>query len=287
MIEVSDLSFAYPGAPEPALRSVSFTVAQGEVFGLLGPSGAGKSTTQRILMGLLAGFSGNVALFGQPVRSIGRQLYERMGVSFELPAAYLRLTARENLKLFAALYDKPTRTVDEVLAEVDLADAADQRVEQFSKGMKMRLNLARALIHDPDLLFLDEPTTGLDPSRARMTRDLILRLKAAGKTIFLTTHNMAEADEVCDRVAFLSHGEIPISGPPDELKRRYGRRELSVTVEAEGGTRNERFAIEGIGNNAQFLALIASRPVRSMHTLEASLDDVFIRAVGGSAAPGP
>ena len=142
----------------------------------------------------------------------GRELYERIGVSFELPAVYLRLTAIENLRLFAALYDRPVRDLHEVLADVDLADAADQRVDQFSKGMKMRLNLARALLHDPDLLFLDEPTTGQDPARARATRGLIKALKARGKTIFLTTHNMAEAEEVCDRVGFLFEGRIAVTG---------------------------------------------------------------------------
>jgi fluoroquinolone transport system ATP-binding protein len=153
MIDVQNLMFSYPGATAPTLRGLSLSIAQGEVYGLLGPSGAGKSTTQRILMGLLRGFQGDVRLFGEPVGRAGRSMYERIGVSFELPALYLRLTALENLKLFAALYERPTRDPHKVLAEVDLADAANQRVDQFSKGIKMRLNLARSLLHDPDLLF--------------------------------------------------------------------------------------------------------------------------------------
>jgi fluoroquinolone transport system ATP-binding protein len=144
MIRTSGLNFTYPGAATPTLDNLSFEIGAGEVYGLLGPSGAGKSTTQRILMGLLGGFSGEATLFGQPVQSLGRALYERIGVSFELPTVYLRLTALENLRLFSALYEKPTRDPMEVLAEVDLADAANQRAEQFSKGMKMRLNLARS-----------------------------------------------------------------------------------------------------------------------------------------------
>ncbi len=214
MIRVDDLSFTYRGAGTPTLRGLSFSIERGEVYGLLGPSGAGKSTTQRILMGLLRGFSGEAEIFGQPIGSLGRELYQRIGVSFELPAVYLRLTALENLKLFAALYEGPVRDPMEVLALVDLVDAAHQRVDQFSKGMKMRLNLCRALMHDPDLLFLDEPTTGQDPARSRVTRDLIRSLKARGKTIFLTTHNMAEAEEVCDRVGFLVDGRIPVTGSP-------------------------------------------------------------------------
>lgn len=280
MIRVENLRFTYPGAATPTLNGLSFDIAAGQVYGLLGPSGAGKSTTQRILMGLLSGYTGEAAIFERPVADLGRALYERIGVSFELPAVYLRLTARENLKLFAALYNRPSRDPLEVLAEVDLADAADQRVEQFSKGMKMRLNLARAILHDPDLLFLDEPTTGQDPARARTTRALIGKLKAAGKTIFLTTHNMAEAEEVCDRVGFLSHGAIPVTGTPDELKRRYGQRTLEAAIATPAGIEKQSFAMDGIGSNVDFLELLTAGQVVSMHTLEASLDDVFIRATG-------
>jgi fluoroquinolone transport system ATP-binding protein len=280
MIRVDDLRFAYPGAPSPALKGISLSVAEGEVYGLLGPSGAGKSTTQRILMGLLHGYSGQVELFGKPILSLGRELYERIGVSFELPALYLRLTAYENLKLFAALYSRPTRDPMELLALVDLGGAANQRVEQFSKGMKMRLNLCRALLHDPDLVFLDEPTTGQDPARSRLTRGLIRDLKRAGKTVFLTTHNMAEAEEVCDRVGFLVGGQIPVTGEPAELMRQFGRRELEVAVARGEGVERRRFDMAGIGVNPEFLALLGSGDVQSIHTLEASLDDIFIKATG-------
>jgi fluoroquinolone transport system ATP-binding protein len=275
MIRIDNLHFTYPGAARPALDGLSLEVGKGEVYGLLGPSGAGKSTTQRILMGLLKGYTGTVEIFGQPIATLGRGLYERIGVSFELPALYLRLTARENLRLFAALYQSATISPDEVLAEVDLSDAADQRVETFSKGMKMRLNLARSLLHDPELLFLDEPTTGQDPNRSRMTRDLILKLKARGKTIFLTTHNMAEAEEICDRVGFLVGGRIPVTGAPVQLKRQYGERTLDVRLEGEMAPRH--FPMEGLGGNSEFLALLAGGRVAALHTMEASLDDVFIR----------
>lgn len=274
MISVKDLQFMYPKEPKPILNGLSFDIEDGEVFGLLGPSGSGKSTTQKILMGLLKNYSGEANIFGQPVGSLGREFYERIGVSFELPTLYLRLTAAENLQLFAALYERPTRDVLEVLELVDLADDANKRVEAFSKGMKMRLNLCRSLLHDPDILFLDEPTTGQDPSRARMTRDLILRLKSEGKTIFLTTHNMAEADEVCDRVAFLSNGHIPVIGAPDALKRQYGQRELQVGTD----TKNYSYPMDNIGKNSDFLKILQNDDVVSMHTQEASLDDVFIKA---------
>jgi len=274
MIAVDQLGFTYPRADGPTLKGISFSVAAGEVFGLLGPSGAGKSTTQRILMGLLRGYSGSAAILGQPVQSLGRALYERIGVSFELPAVYLRLTALENLKLFGALYEKKVRDPREVLAEVDLVDAANKRVDQFSKGMKMRLNLARALLHDPDLLFLDEPTTGLDPARARMIRDLIRALKARGKTILLTTHNMAEAEEICDRVAFLADGVIPVTGSPDQLRREIGKRTVEVVTKAE----RETFKLDGIGTDGAFAALLSRGNIVSIHSSEATLDDIFIKA---------
>lgn len=282
MIEVEDLRFSYPGAGAPVLDGLSFSIAPGEVYGLLGPSGAGKSTTQRILMGLLGGWSGRAEVFGRPMGALGRDYYERIGVSFELPTLYLRLTARENLALFAALYDRPCRDPLEVLALVELAEAADQRVEVFSKGMKMRLNLCRALLHDPDLLFLDEPTTGQDPGRARTTRELIRSLRDEGKTVFLTTHNMAEADEICDRVGFLVGGAIPVTGAPADLKRRFGRPTLEVGLAGSGALDKRTFPMDGIGHNAELLALLASGRVVTLHTQEASLDDVFIAAAGGA-----
>lgn len=278
MIEVENLSFTYPGATSPTLDGLSLSIGKGQVYGLLGPSGAGKSTAQQIIMGLLGGFSGKAYIFGQPVETMGRALYERIGVSFELPTLYMRLTALENLALFAALYDHPTRDPIDVLKMVDLQDAANQRVEAFSKGMKMRLNLCRSLLHDPDLLFFDEPTSGQDPTRARITRTLIKQLKAEGKTIFLTTHNMAEADEVCDEVAFLSHGSIPVHGAPETLKRQYGQRVLKVVSGGGATPIRTDFPMEKIGENAAFAKLLGAGNIVSMHTLEASLDDVFIKA---------
>lgn len=274
MITVNQLAFTYPRAEVATLNGISFSVAAGEVFGLLGPSGSGKSTTQRILMGLLRGYTGTATILGQPVQSMGRALYERIGVGFELPAVYLRLTALENLRLFGALYEKTVRDPRDVLAEVDLSDAANKRVDQFSKGMKMRLNLARALLHDPDLLFLDEPTTGLDPARARMIRDLIGSLKARGKTIFLTTHNMAEAEEVCDRVAFLSEGVIPVTGSPEQLRRDFGERSVEVVT----ADIRQTFDLDGIGTDDAFAALIRRGNIVSIHSSEATMDDIFIKA---------
>lgn len=279
MLTVQNLSFTYPKATSQTLKDVSFSIARGEVFGLLGPSGAGKSTTQSILMRLLTGYAGTVEMFGQPIKQIDRSFYNRIGVSFELPALYLRLTARENLQLFSALYNVPTMPIMDCLSLVDLAGEADKRVESFSKGMKMRLNLCRALLHNPDFLFLDEPTTGQDPARARLTRDLIKKLKSEGKTIFLTTHNMAEADEVCDRIAFLHQGTIPLSGTPSDLKRKFGSRTLEVTTRTQKAKQSHEFPMENIGRNREFLELMHNDDILSLHTKEASLDEVFIKVV--------
>lgn len=283
MIDVENLTFTYPGAARPVLDGISFSIARGEVFGLLGPSGAGKSTTQRILMGLLRGHSGKTEIFGRPIGQGGRDFYEKIGVSFELPSLYLRLTALENLKLFAALYDNATRDPLNVLELVDLKDAAKQKVESFSKGMKMRLNLARALLHDPELLFLDEPTTGQDPARARRTRDLIKHLRDEGRTVFLTTHNMAEAEEVCDRVGFLANGTIPALGAPIALKRDYGQSVIEISIAGERGIEVLTYPMDGLDTNGDFFEILATGSVIAIHSKEASLDEVFIAVTEGKA----
>lgn len=282
MIAVENLHFQYPGAGAPTLKGLSLSVADGEVYGLLGPSGAGKSTTQKILMGLLRGWSGRAEVLGGVVGTMGRDFYEKIGVSFELPSLYMRLTARENLELFSALYQKPCRPAVEVLQLVGLEEATDQRVEKFSKGMKMRLNLARALLNDPQLLFLDEPTAGQDPARAHKTRQLILDLKAEGRTVFLTTHNMAEADQVCDRVGFLSKGSIPLTGRPKQLKRAFGAPVVDVTIEGPEGGATRQFPLDGLGENDAFLAILRGGHVAGLHTHEATLDEIFVAATSST-----
>lgn len=264
------------------LDGLSFEVQRGEIFGLLGPSGAGKTTTQRLLLGLQPGFSGRARVFGQPVDRLRREFYERIGVSFELPALYLRLTAVENLQLFASLFKRPTKRPMAALRLVGLEDDAFKRVETFSKGMKMRLNLCRALLNDPELLFLDEPTASQDPARARETRQLILKLKDEGKTVFLNTHNMAEADEICDRVGFLVNGRADIQGTPECLKREYGRPVLEVRHLEGQDLALRTFPMDGLGQNSEFLMLLQSSKIVTMHTQEASLDDVFIKVAAAA-----
>lgn len=278
MIEVENLSFGYH-PDRPTVRDVSFRVAQGEIFGFLGPSGAGKSTTQKVMIGLLRPYTGSVRLLGREVRNQGADIYQQLGVGFELPNHFAKLTALENLRFFAAFF---AATVDprDLLERVGLSDAADQRVEQFSKGMKMRLSFIRALLHDPPVLFLDEPTSGLDPVNARLLKDIIVEQRERGKAVFLTTHNMTDADELCDRVAFMVDGEIRRVGAPAELRTEGGQREVSVQFRDEGVLKTSDFPLDGLGDQPEFLRLIREREVVSMHSQEATLEDVFVQATG-------
>ena len=198
VIEVRGLTFTYPKSSEPTLRGMDFTVGRGEIFGFLSPSGAGKSTTQKLLIGLLRGHGGEALVWGRDPQHWGRDYYERIGVSFELPNHYQKLTGLENLRFFASLYDRPTADPMQLLAALGLEDDAHKRVSGYSKGMQMRLTFARSLINHPELVFLDEPTSGLDPVNSRTVTNMVLDLKEQGRTVFLTTHDMATADELCD-----------------------------------------------------------------------------------------
>ena len=285
MIQVDNLLYTYHGSATPAVRGVSFAVDAGEIFGFLGPSGAGKSTTQKVLIKLLAGYEGEANVLGRTLDEWGADYYERIGVSFELPNHYGKLSALENLNLFRALYSRQTLEPEALLEQVGLADAAQTRVAEFSKGMKMRLNFVRALLHKPDLLFLDEPTTGMDPVNARTIKDLILAQKAQGRTVFLTTHDMTVADQLCDRVAFIVGGQIALIDSPHALKLQHSHRRLQVEYLSGDGVdvdkpRVAEFDLEGLGENAQFLALIREKTIQTLHTQEATLEEVFIETTG-------
>ena len=280
MIEVSDLSLTYPGAQNPAVDGISFEVGQGEIFGFLGPSGAGKSTTQRILCRLLQHWSGTVSVMDRSLTDWGQGYFAHVGVSFELPNHYLQLTARENLKLFANLYPQDVTRSEDLLAVVDLTADADTRVGQFSKGMMQRLSFVRALQHEPRLVFLDEPTAGLDPVNARRITDHLQSLRADGCTIFLTTHDMHVADLLCDRVAFMVQGRLALIDTPRNLRLAHGRKQVQVEYRTGEGRRQELFDLDGIGANERFAELLRSEEIETIHTQEATLEDIFIRTTG-------
>jgi ABC-2 type transport system ATP-binding protein len=220
VIRVETLRRDYNGLR--ALDGVSFTVKKGEVFGLLGPNGAGKTTTIRILTGQLRPSSGRAWVLGYDVVNQRQALKPHIGVVFEHQNLYERLSARDNLNFTANLYGVPKSRVDQVLEQVGLKDRAREDLKKFSNGMKQRLLIARALLHDPQVLFLDEPTRGLDPNLAREIRSFITGLARGGVTVFLTTHYMEEADQLCQRVAVLDRGQIVALESPARLKEIYG-----------------------------------------------------------------
>lgn len=279
MIDVRQLSFSYGRGRPEAVRDASFQIGAGEIFGFLGPSGAGKSTTQKILIGLLKPYQGQVRVLGRDVSEQGPAYYQHIGVGFELPNHFVKLTALENLRFFASFY---AATVDprELLARVGLTEAADQRVEQFSKGMKMRLSFVRCLLHDPRVLFLDEPTSGLDPVNARLIKDIILEQRDLGKAVFLTTHNMHDAEELCDQVAFLVDGEIRRIGAPKALRVERGGRAVLVRYRQDGEQRSTSFPLNGLGQNSEFLTILRKQEIVSIHSQEPTLEDVFVESTG-------
>lgn len=280
MIKVKQLEFSYKKAINKAIRGIDFNINDGEIFGFLGPSGAGKTTTQRIIIGLLRGYSGNVEVFGRERRQWGKDFFEKVGVAFDFPNLYEKLTAYENLDLLGSYYRNNSSNKDELLDSVGLLPDRNKRVEKYSKGMKMRLNFIRSVMHDPELLFFDEPTSGLDPVNAKIIRNMILDFKRRGKTVFLTTHNMAEADYLCDRVAFIVDGEVPVIDSPGELKLKHGRKMVKVVYSGRDSLQEEQFPLFGIGGNRKFLDILNSGEVRTMHTQEATLEDIFIKLTG-------
>lgn len=278
MIKVEHLYHDYAGKGMYAVADVSFHIDKGEIFGFLGPSGAGKSTVQNILVGLSKLQKGVVMYDHLPVTRLTPAFFNRVGVSFEQPNVYTRLTGLENLKYFAGLFSVPTVGPMELLAAVGLRDAAHKKAGEYSKGMRQRLTLARALINQPDILFLDEPTSGLDPSTAAAIRDLILAQKRRGATIFLTTHNMYLADSLCDRVAFIESGRIRAMDTPANLKLKYGKQAVTVEYNAGGKPAARTFDLDT--GRAELAAFIqAVRPI-TVHSQEATLEDIFIRVTG-------
>lgn len=280
MINVENLTFTYLGAEKPAVQGLNFAIHPGEIFGFLGPSGAGKSTTQKILIRLLRDFQGSARVLDRDLRSWDNDYYERIGVSFELPNHYTKLTGVENLRYFGSLYQRGAVEPARLLEMVGLEGDGDMLVSQYSKGMKNRLSVARAFLHNPELLFLDEPTTGLDPVNARRIKDLIKAQKDRGRTVFLTTHDMTVADELCDRVAFIVDGQISLIDSPNVLKLRYGRPDVRVEYSVNGGSEFKEFPLRGLADNAKFLTLLRERQVSTMHTQEATLETIFIQVTG-------
>lgn len=280
MIQVDGLSYTYPGAEKKTLKNISFKVSKGEIFGFLGPSGAGKSTTQKVLNGLLTGFEGRVWVNGCNPKKKERTFYKKIGVAFEFPNLYMKLSALENLELFGSFFKGKTRNPEELLEMVELSDDKNTRVEAFSKGMKMRLNFVRALLNNPEILFLDEPTAGLDPGNARIMKDIILDLQNNGATIFLTTHNMADAEELCNNIAFMVEGTLPVIDSTQNLKLEHGRKVVNLSYHVNGKIEKRDFPLNKLAENKEFIETIRKREIETIHTLEASMEEIFIKVTG-------
>jgi ABC-type multidrug transport system ATPase subunit len=285
-IDVDGARYAY-GARE-VVKGISFQVARGEVLGFLGPNGAGKSTTIRMLTGQLRPSGGRVRVLGHDVARERSTVMARVGVSFEEKNHYTAMTGEENLRFFARLYGVPRPDVRALLDQVGLGARGRDRVAGYSKGMRQRLMIARALVHDPDVLLLDEPTDGLDPVSARAVRDVIRARVAAGNAVLLTTHDMHEADELADRVAFLNEGTIYALDTPERLKLAHGRRSVEVRLRDGEGAREVSVALDGDGSGTaaggRLAEVLASGEVLTIHTAEASLEEVFLRMTGRGLA---
>jgi fluoroquinolone transport system ATP-binding protein len=280
MIEVKSLYHDYTGKGQFSVTDVSFMVGKGEIFGFLGPSGAGKSTVQNVMTGLLQLQRGEIAYDGVSIGKAGADFFNRIGVSFEHPNLYTRLSGYENLYYFARLFDVPTEDPLKMLDAVGLRGDAHKKAGQYSKGMRQRLVFTRSLINNPEILFLDEPTSGLDPNTAMGIKEMIKERQKRGCTILLTTHNMFLADELCDRVAFLDEGKVVAMDAPRSLKLQYG--ESSVKVEYMDGAveKSELFFIEQETDRERFSEIITNRKVQTVHSQEATLEQIFIRLTG-------
>ena len=280
MIKVNNLFHSYSHDEKYAVKNVSFEIAKGEVFGFLGPSGAGKSTTQGVLNGLLPLQKGHVEVAGYNIKNSPRAFFNKIGVSFEQSNVYGKLTAIENLEFYRKLFDVPTRDPMELLEMVGISHVANKKTEEFSKGMSHRLTFARSMINNPEIWFLDEPTTGLDPAIASKIKDVVKNENQNGTTVFLTTHNMYVADELCDRVAFIIDGEIKLIDSPRNLKLQYGERLVEVEYKVDSKTKKESFSLIIEEERLKLNEIIKSGNIETMHTKEATLEEIFIKVTG-------
>ena len=283
MIEAHDLRRAFKH--KEAVAGISFTARQGEIFGLLGPNGAGKTTTIRILTGQIDPSGGSAMVAGCDVVKDRARLKERIGVVFEEQNLYERLSARNNLAFSCWLYGLPESRADEVLDLVQLRDRAKDHVSTFSNGMRQRLMIARALLHRPPMLFLDEPSRGLDPISARDIRLAIKQLSEEGITILLTTHLMDEADQLCQQVAFIVNGKIVANDTPRNLKLTHGERVLMVTLTEHGqnghsALQDMTIKLDDPADQQRLSVWMAQDRVLAIHSHEATLEEVFIEVAG-------
>ncbi len=278
-IIVKNLTYRY--GDHLAVDHINFDVGEGEILGFLGPNGAGKSTTVKMLTGQLKPVEGQATLLGMDITKHTNQIQAQIGVSFETTNLYEQLSAIENLTLFADLFGVKRFKPLPLLEQVGLGGRGKERVSNYSKGMKQRLMLARAMVNQPRILFLDEPTDGLDPVSSQMIQSLIKKSSESGTTVFLTTHDMVEADLLCHRVAFINGGKIVALEKPAILKRQYGQRALKVEIQTnDGGTLTREVPLDTAQSAQQVADLLANETVLTVHSEEATLADIFVQVTG-------
>ncbi|MDN5342663.1 MAG: hypothetical protein PWP28_1538 [Oceanotoga sp.] len=280
MIEVKNLFHKYSENSDYAVKNVSFEIPKGEIFGFLGPSGAGKSTVQKILIGILKKQKGSIVIDGINSEDLKKDFFEKIGVSFELPNMYSKLSGYENLKYYGGLFKKKTKDPLKLLESVGLLQDKDKKASDYSKGMKQRLIFARSLINDPNILFLDEPLSGLDPSTAKKLKEIIINEKNNGKTIFLTTHNMFVADELCDKVAFINNGEIVAMDTPKNLKIKYGNKSVKIEYHEENKNKEIILFLEKTEDKEKIKKIMDTKEILTIHSGEATLEEIFIQITG-------
>jgi len=264
-----------------AVDHISFSVAEGEILGFLGPNGAGKSTTLKMLTGLLKPKDGKVVLLGMDMTRSTDKVQGQMGVCFETTNLYEQMSALENLRFFARLFGVDGFDSYPLLERVGLDGREKDRVETYSKGMKQRLMVARALVNRPKLLFLDEPSAGLDPVSSESILGIVKEERERGTAILYCTHNMEEADKLSDRVAFINKGRIAALDTPHNLKQQYGKRALKARVAIAGGKLEDReVALDTPETDKAVQELFAKEKVVTVHSEEASLGDIFIKFTG-------
>ncbi|MDW7738514.1 MAG: ABC transporter ATP-binding protein [Bacillota bacterium] len=279
MFQVNNVSYRYPRNRDDTIRNLNFEMRQGEIFGLLGPSGVGKSTTQKIMVRLLTDYRGTINYRNRDLKTFDKDYYQEIGVGFEVPVHFSKLTAEENINFFSKLYKNHIDT-DSLMKRLGIYDERKKKVSEFSKGMKIRLNFVRAVMNNPVMLFLDEPTIGLDPANARILKNLIKEYRDNGGTVLLSTHLMNDVDELCDRVAFMVDGSIKEIDTPQSLKLKHGENKVVLEFMDSSVIAKATFEMDTLSSNSDFFNIIKTKKIISMHSKETTLDDIFIKVTG-------
>lgn len=277
VIQIKDVCKAFD--QRQVLNNISLSVEEGEIFGLLGPSGAGKTTLIKMLIGLLSATSGNIAILGKELDKKIDESFPSFGMVLDNDGLYDRLNCYDNLELYARIYSISNRkkVINDLLEKVGMIESSKKSVSNLSKGMRQRLSFARAILHSPKIVFLDEPTSGLDPATTLQIHSMMKMLKESGTTIFLTTHNMNEAQKMCDHLALLNEGNIVEEGTPEDICLHH-RKKCEVNIEMTNG---EKYMVDSHDLLTVLQTVLdTNNKIRSIHSNEPNLEEVFIELTG-------